>query len=90
MNCLQINLDKDNEEKFQKKLEEKLESMRKEFEKKEEELNAKFNENILKERKNLLAKQKMEIENLRKQHQKEVDVRRKSNLQIEIFAFSSS
>lgn len=34
-----------------------------------------MNDAILKERKNLLARQKIEIDNLRKQHQKEVDVR---------------
>jgi molecular chaperone GrpE (heat shock protein) len=48
--------------------------MKKEFQEKEEETNKKINEAVLKERKNLNTRQKMEIENIRKQHQKEIDV----------------
>jgi hypothetical protein len=48
--------------------------MKKELQEKEEEMNKKINEAILKERKNLTERQKMDIENLQKQHQKEIDV----------------
>ena len=48
--------------------------MKKELKEKDEEINKKINEAIIKERKNFNARQKMEIENLRKQHQKEIDV----------------
>ncbi|CAF1132072.1 unnamed protein product [Rotaria sp. Silwood1] len=68
-----INLDKENVEKNQIKINEGLEEMKKEFRTKENEMNQKINEAIIKERKNLSARQKMEIENLRKQHQKEID-----------------
>ena len=50
--------------------------MTKEFEEKEEEMKKKLNEAILKERKAFAGRQKMETENLRKQHEKEIDVRR--------------
>jgi len=33
-----------------------------------------INDAIIKERKNLTTRQKMEVENLRKQHQKEIEV----------------
>ncbi|CAF3097264.1 unnamed protein product [Rotaria sp. Silwood2] len=68
-----INLDKDSTEKVQIKIDEALEDIKKEFRQKEEEMNQKINEAVIKERKNLNARQKMEIENLRKQHQKEID-----------------
>jgi hypothetical protein len=48
--------------------------MKKELQAKEEEMNKKINDAIIKERKNLSARQKMDIENLRKQQQKEIDV----------------
>ena len=48
--------------------------MKKEFQEKEEETNKRINEAVLKERKSLNTRQKMEIENIRKQHQKEIDV----------------
>jgi len=48
--------------------------MKKELQAKEEEMNKKINDAIIKERKNLIARQKMDIENLRKQQQKEIDV----------------
>ena len=56
------------------KIDEALEGMKKELQEKEEEMNKKINDAILKERKNLNTRQKMDIENLRKQHQKEIDV----------------
>jgi len=48
--------------------------MKKELQEKEEEMNRKMNETILKERKNLTAQQKIDIDNLRKEHHKEIDV----------------
>jgi hypothetical protein len=48
--------------------------MKKELQEKEDETNKKINEALIKERKSLNVRQKMEIENLRKQHQKEIDV----------------
>jgi len=48
--------------------------MKKELQDKEEEMNKRINEAIIKERKNLNARQKMELDNLQKQHQKEIDV----------------
>jgi hypothetical protein len=56
------------------KINEALEGIKKELHEKEEEINKKIDEAIMKERKNLNARQKMDIENLRKQHQKEIDV----------------
>ena len=41
---------------------------------KDEEMNRKLNDAIIKERKNFAARQKIELENLRKQQQKEIDV----------------
>ncbi|CAF2218958.1 unnamed protein product [Rotaria magnacalcarata] len=68
-----ISLDKENSDKLQSKIDESLGEMKKELRKKEEEMNAKINDTIVKERKSIGARQKMEIENIRKQHQKEID-----------------
>ena len=68
-------MDKENEEKNQAKINEVLETMKKEMIEKEEEVNKRLNEAITKERRSLNARQKMEVENLRKQHQKEIEVR---------------
>lgn len=51
-----------------------LETTKKEMIEKEEEINKRLNEAIAKERKSLNARQRMEMENLRKQHQKEIEV----------------
>jgi hypothetical protein len=59
---------------LQIKINEALEGMKKELETKEEEINKRINEAVLKERKNFNARQKMDLDNLRKQHQKEIDV----------------
>lgn len=56
------------------KINETLETMKKELQDKEEEINKKINDAIIKERKSISARQKMETENLKKQHQKEIDV----------------
>jgi len=56
--------------------------MKKELQEKEEEMNKKMNEAIIKERKTLTARQKMEMENLRKQQLKEIDVIYKFILKI--------
>lgn len=48
--------------------------MKKELQLKDEEMKKRVNDAVIKERKNLTTRQKMEIENLRKQHQKEIDV----------------
>jgi len=41
-----------------------------------------INDAIIKERKNLTTRQKMEVENLRKQHQKEIEVMKNFILKI--------
>lgn len=46
-------------------------------------MNKRINDAIIKERKNLTSRQKMEIENLKKQHQKEVDVILPFNFRID-------
>lgn len=71
---IQANLEKENEEKNQVKMNEILETTKKEMIEKEEEINKRLNEAIAKERKSLNARQRMEMENLRKQHQKEIEV----------------
>ncbi|CAF0839896.1 unnamed protein product [Didymodactylos carnosus] len=68
-----ITLEKENEEKIHLKSEELMKKMRDQMNIKEEQLNRKINDQIMKERKNIAARQKMEIENIRKQHQKEVE-----------------
>lgn len=67
-------MDQQNLESIEKKVQEERDKIRKEFEIKEEEMNNKISESILRERKTLVGKQKLEIENLRKQHEKEIDV----------------
>jgi hypothetical protein len=52
--------------------------MKKELEAKDEDINKRINEAVVKERKSLSARQKMDLENVRKQHQKEIDVIYKS------------
>ncbi|CAF4318846.1 unnamed protein product, partial [Adineta steineri] len=51
---------------------------KKELKAKEDEMAKKINDAVMKERKSLALKQKMEIENLKKQHQKEIDIAHKS------------
>ena len=70
----QINLEKEHEDNLQRRISEHVQKIRKESEEKEEEMKRKVNDSILKERKNLLAKHKMDLENVRKQHQQEIDV----------------
>ena len=48
--------------------------MKKELEAKDDDINKRINEAVVKERKSQSARQKMDLENLRKQHQKEVEV----------------
>ena len=48
--------------------------MKEELPEKKEEINKKINDAVMKERKNMNERQKIEIENIRKQHQKEIDV----------------
>jgi hypothetical protein len=56
------------------KVNEALLAMKKELPQKEEQINIRINEAIMKERKNLQLRQKIEIENIRKQHRKEIQV----------------
>ena len=51
-----------------------LENMKKEFKHKEEDTKRKFNDSIAKERKHLGGRQAMEMDQLRKQHETEIDV----------------
>ena len=67
-------MEKENEEKVQVKINEVLEATKKELQEKEEEIHQRINEAIMKERKSVNVRQKMEVENLRKQHQKEIQV----------------
>ena len=69
-----MNLEKDCAEKLQTNIDQALENMRKEFRDKEEGMKKKFNESIAKERKHLSGRQTMELDQLRKQHEKEIDV----------------
>ena len=55
-------------------MEEASDKFRKALEDKEAEMKSKLNDAIAKEKKILIAKQKMEIENLRQQHEKEIEV----------------
>ena len=55
-------------------MDEALAVIQRELPKKEEETNTKINEAIMKERKTMNRRQRTEIENLRKQHQKEIEV----------------
>ncbi|CAF3713572.1 unnamed protein product [Adineta steineri] len=73
-----INLDKENAEQLQSKINEAIEGVKKELKAKEDEMAKKINDAVMKERKSLALKQKMEIENLKKQHQKEIDIAHKS------------
>jgi hypothetical protein len=56
------------------KVNEALLAMKKELPQKEEQINIRINEAIMKERKNLQLRQKIEIENIRKQQRKEIQV----------------
>ncbi|CAF1156877.1 unnamed protein product [Adineta ricciae] len=68
-----INLEKENTEQLQTKINEAIEGLKKELKSKDEQMNKRINDAIMKERKNFTSRQKMEIENLKKQHKKEVD-----------------
>jgi hypothetical protein len=48
--------------------------MKEELSVKDEQLNKKINDALMKERKHINVRQKIEIENIRKQHKKEIDV----------------
>lgn len=65
--------------------------MKKQLQEKEEEMNKKINDIVTKERKNLVARQKMEIDNMRKQNQKELEVNydHKSNILIKFILDNS-
>ncbi|UJR13297.1 hypothetical protein I4U23_000315 [Adineta vaga] len=73
-----INLEKENTEQLQTKINEAIEGLKKELKVKDDEMSKRINDAIIKERKNLTTRQKMEIENLKKQHKKEVDTIQKT------------